>query len=99
MTAVGFEPTPLRTGALSQRLRPLGQTVLASANSIVLRVQRHHERSRSVVRMHGDLRLVLKVDHAPAAEASEPAGVVKHECAAKPTTSPTATGASRRLPV
>ena len=28
MTAVGFEPTPLRTGALSQRLRPLGQTVL-----------------------------------------------------------------------
>ena len=29
MTAVGFEPTPLRTGALSQRLRPLGQTVLS----------------------------------------------------------------------
>ena len=28
MTAVGCEPTPLRTGALSQRLRPLGQTVL-----------------------------------------------------------------------
>ena len=28
LTAVGFEPTPLRTGALSQRLRPLGQTVL-----------------------------------------------------------------------
>jgi hypothetical protein len=28
MTAVGFEPTPLRTGALSQRLRPLGQTVM-----------------------------------------------------------------------
>ena len=28
VTAVGFEPTPLRTGALSQRLRPLGQTVL-----------------------------------------------------------------------
>ena len=28
MTAVGFEPTPLRTGAWSQRLRPLGQTVL-----------------------------------------------------------------------
>ena len=24
---MGFEPTPLRTGALSQRLRPLGQTV------------------------------------------------------------------------
>ena len=31
VTAVGFEPTPLRTGALSQRLRPLGQTVLACA--------------------------------------------------------------------
>ncbi len=29
MTAVGFEPTPFRTGALSQRLRPLGQTVMA----------------------------------------------------------------------
>ena len=30
MTAVGFEPTPLRNGALSYRLRPLGQTVLTS---------------------------------------------------------------------
>jgi hypothetical protein len=29
VTAVGFEPTPLRTGALSQRLRPLGQTVFS----------------------------------------------------------------------
>ena len=28
MTVVGFAPTPLRTGAGSQRLRPLGQTVL-----------------------------------------------------------------------
>ena len=28
LTAVRFEPTPLRTGALSQRLRPLGQTVM-----------------------------------------------------------------------
>ena len=28
VTAVGLEPTPFRTGALSQRLRPLGQTVL-----------------------------------------------------------------------
>ena len=27
MTAVGFEPTPLRTAALTQRLRPLGHTV------------------------------------------------------------------------
>ena len=30
MTAVGFEPTPFRNGALSHRLRPLGQTVLTS---------------------------------------------------------------------
>ena len=29
MTAVGFEPTPLRNGALSHRLRPLGHTVSA----------------------------------------------------------------------
>ena len=29
LTAVGFKPTPFRTGALSQRLRPLGQTVMA----------------------------------------------------------------------
>ena len=28
MTAVGFEPTPLRNGALSHRLGPLGHTVL-----------------------------------------------------------------------
>jgi hypothetical protein len=28
LTPVGFEPTPLRTGALSQRRRPLGQSVL-----------------------------------------------------------------------
>ena len=31
MTAVGFEPTPLRNGALSHRLRPLGQTVLMAS--------------------------------------------------------------------
>ena len=30
VTAVGFEPTPLRTGACSQRLRPLGQTVMTA---------------------------------------------------------------------
>ena len=28
MTAVGFETTPFRTGAWSQRLRPVGQAVL-----------------------------------------------------------------------
>ena len=33
MTAVGFELTPLRTGALSQRLKPLGRTVLALAKN------------------------------------------------------------------
>ena len=27
VTAVGFEPTPLRTAALTQRLRPLGHAV------------------------------------------------------------------------
>ena len=27
LTAVGFEPPPLRTNAVAQRLRPLGQTV------------------------------------------------------------------------
>ena len=32
MTAVGFEPTPLRTGAWSQRLRPLGQTVILKSS-------------------------------------------------------------------
>ena len=37
MTAVGFEPTPFRTGALSQRLRPLGQTVLLKRTQISLR--------------------------------------------------------------
>ena len=31
MTAVGFEPTPFRNGALSHRLRPLGQTVLCES--------------------------------------------------------------------
>ena len=30
LTAVGFEPTPFRTGTWSQRLGPLGQTVLVS---------------------------------------------------------------------
>ena len=29
MTAVGLEPTPLRNGALGNRLAPLGQTVLS----------------------------------------------------------------------
>ena len=32
-TAVGFEPTPLRTGAWSQRHRPLGQTVWSASRA------------------------------------------------------------------
>ena len=35
LTGVGFEPTPFRTGALSQRLRPLGQTVLRRLTRVV----------------------------------------------------------------
>ena len=34
MTAVGFEPTPFRNGALSNRLRPLGQTVLEGLKAL-----------------------------------------------------------------
>ena len=34
LTAVGFEPTPLRTAAWSQRLRPLGPTVLMPLNCV-----------------------------------------------------------------
>ena len=41
MTAVGFEPTPFRTGAWSQRLRPLGQTVSAMAWVFKLKEHRH----------------------------------------------------------
>ena len=32
MTAVGFEPTPFRTSALSWRLRPLGQAICDSSS-------------------------------------------------------------------
>ena len=51
VTAVGFEPTPLRTGAWSQRLRPLGQTVLgvSLAKSSSLTVAR--PRSAQVTRV------------------------------------------------
>ena len=38
VAAVGFEPAPLRTGALSQRLRPLGQTVLSMAPNVFKRI-------------------------------------------------------------
>ena len=33
---MGFEPTPLRNGALSHRLRPLGQTVLTALARVIL---------------------------------------------------------------
>ena len=39
MTAVGFEPTPLRTGARSQRLRPLGQTVYALITCMLMQLR------------------------------------------------------------
>jgi hypothetical protein len=32
VTSVGFEPTPLRAGAFRQRLKPIGQTVMADAS-------------------------------------------------------------------
>ncbi len=52
---MGFEPTPLRTGALSQRLRPLGQTVMADSSgkktttktSLRQEMQNRRQRERS----------------------------------------------------
>ena len=41
VTAVGFEPTPLRTGALSQRLRPLGQTVVRAVQDMTAGFANH----------------------------------------------------------
>ena len=35
LTAVGFEPTPFRTGTWNQRLRPIGHTVLRSLTRVV----------------------------------------------------------------
>ena len=45
MTAVGFEPTPFRTGAWSQRLRPLGQTVSAAVWAFKFK-EHHHDLPR-----------------------------------------------------
>ena len=39
MTAVGFEPTPLRNGALSHRLRPLGHTALSPSGQLGAQVR------------------------------------------------------------
>ena len=36
MTPVGFEPTPFRNGALSHRLRPLGQSVHVACGQVIL---------------------------------------------------------------
>ena len=36
MTPVGFEPTPFRNGALSHRLRPLGQSVHVVCGQVIL---------------------------------------------------------------
>ena len=41
MTAVEFEPMPFRTGAWSQRLRPLGQTVSATVWAFEFKKHRH----------------------------------------------------------
>ena len=46
LTAVGFEPTPLRTGALSQRLRPLGQTVIKHTSNLTTFAQMHNLQAR-----------------------------------------------------
>ena len=54
MTAVGFEPTPLRTGALSQRLRPLGQTVLDGVKTDS-RSARHTRTQRTSLRARGPM--------------------------------------------
>ena len=67
MTAVGFEPTPLRTGALSQRLRPLGQTVLPSGNLL----PRLFTYCMSVLQALS-ARTATCEDYGPAAEASSP---------------------------
>ena len=56
MTAVGFEPTPFRTGALSQRLRPLGQTVSGLHLLVHIAVPSDH-RMHSVRRAEHKLRI------------------------------------------
>ena len=53
MTAVGFEPTPFRNGALSHRLRPLGQSV---SGCIILERNRkvgcsHHAQHTGILRV------------------------------------------------
>ena len=47
MTAVGFEPTPFRNGALSHRLRPLGQTVLKNSAAVPCWPKAKHRNKRA----------------------------------------------------
>jgi hypothetical protein len=54
VTAVGFEPTPLRTGALSQRLRPLGRP--GTCVPLVAHVLFVGRRNVLVGRRHGNSR-------------------------------------------
>ena len=42
LTAVGFEPTPLRNGALSHSLRPLGQTVTSKRSGVNIQAAVSH---------------------------------------------------------
>ena len=59
MTPVGFEPTPLRTGALSQRLRPLGQTVSVCEAGAELDCTAKSRADSSHFYLYGSMRLCL----------------------------------------
>ena len=64
LTAVGFEPTPLRNGALSHRLRPLGQTVLPRRAAVApLRFERY-ERSLTL-RRNETARAIATLERSP----------------------------------
>ena len=57
MTPVGFEPTPFRNGALSHRLRPLGQSVHAIPSEVKVQEQ-HSDRYCSLPLFQAKLRLL-----------------------------------------
>ena len=69
MTAVGFEPTPLRTGALSQRLRPLGQTVLTFTMPAMFDCGAHTHTVSRHADPHG---CVFRAHNTPRAPAEQP---------------------------
>ena len=48
MTAVGFEPTPFRTSALSWRLRPLGHAVYGHHHMHVPHLQKNCGKKRQI---------------------------------------------------